>query len=724
MQTNESVAARKKLRQALYIGVLMVGVAVCIAVAVFSGPNPKVSRIEPRPTIEPLTLVFAKQLEARPQRPPFVGPESCSSCHRAIYDGFKQTRHPGTCREVVEAEMPPGFDSKNGLFQSPHANVRFEMSRQGKDFYQTSFYKNPNGVDQRAQARIDLVLGAGGVADDVFLTWRNDGTMQELPMVWLYPSKCWSTSHFDPNSNGDFSRALTVRCFECHNTWAEHVPGSLNQYRREGKLLGVTCESCHGPAGKHVDFHQKNPEAKGNVEIIKPTRLERERQIEVCTQCHSNAMKHLGAAFQFRPGDNLSEHYKTIATTATEEDRVANQITYLRQSKCFQNSQMTCVTCHNPHQPNTAKNSGSSSCAKCHKASDCSDAANIPEPIRADCVSCHMPSYLKINVNFETESDNYVPPLRRIDHRIASHPHARDETLLKFHLQNTDEVSQSEVKGLRQSLVDHYLKEAEACRKTYRFLGVVAALREVVRFEDSIQNRKKLKEAVEFQTNLDLMSTKAQKQLLENNVPAAMTSMQNILNLKPNDAKTHGRIGTEYAKLGQMPKAVEHLKAVSKHDPNDVFGVSMLGWLAYLGGRDEEAIEYYSQAEAIEPREAKLKYHMGLVLARLKRLPEARNKFKEALEIEPDRPDALQAFIFVAIESGQPKEALPYAERIVKMTGSQDVHALMMLADVYQSADMIPHAIQANEIAMKLAPSQDPAAAAKILTSLRSLRGK
>ncbi len=58
------------------------------------------------------------------------------------------------------------------------------------------------------------------------------------------------------------------------------------------------------------------------------------------------------------------------------------------------------------------------------------------------------------------------------------------------------------------------------------------------------------------------------------------------------------------------------------------------------------------------------------------------------------------------------------------MTSSKDIYALMMLADVYQAAEMTTQAIQANEIAMKLARSQDPAAAAKILTSLRTLRNK
>ncbi|HUP81324.1 MAG TPA: multiheme c-type cytochrome, partial [Pirellula sp.] len=409
--------------------------------------------------------------------------------------------------------MPNGFSEDKNTFFSPNSKIQFEMMQQGKDFYQTAKYKGPQG-EQKSTTRIDLVLGAGGTADDVFLSWHDDGTMRELPMVWLYPSQCWSTSHFDPNSGGDFSRPLTIRCFECHNTWAVHVPGTLNQYSRDGRILGVTCESCHGPAANHVDFHQTNPTSKIGTHIVRPSRLERERQIEVCTQCHSNAMKHLGPAFQFRPGYTLANHYKTIETSATEDDRVANQITYLRKSKCFQKSEMACATCHNPHQPSSPSNSGSSNCAKCHQPTHCTDAMNIPAGVRGECVSCHMPSYLKINVNFETESNNYVPPIRRYEHRIAIHNHARDETLLHYYRQRSDGESRAKVHELTEHLVEHFQKEADQAQKEYRYLAVVAALREMVRFKDTPENRKVLQQAVEFQTNLDKYSTTAQRQLL------------------------------------------------------------------------------------------------------------------------------------------------------------------------------------------------------------------
>ena len=325
-------------------------------------------------------------------------------------------------------------------------------------------------------------------------------------------------------------------------------------------------------------------------------------------------------------------------------------------------------------------------------------------------------------MNFETESDNYVPPIRRYDHRIAVHNHARDETLLNHYRQRSDVESQAEVHELTEHLVEHFQREADQAKKEYRYLAVVAALREVVRFKDTPENRKVLQQAVELQTNLDMVSTTAQRQLLDNNVPGAISSFQSILEIKPNDAKAHGRLGIELAKRGEMQKAAEHLQAVAAHDPNDVVGVAMLGWLAYLQQRNQEALAYYEEAEKIEPREAKLHYQKGLVLVRLRRIFEAIENFKKALAIEPNRPDALQAIIAVSLESNQPNEALPFAERVVKLTESKDIHALLMLADVYAAALMKPEAIQANELAMLLAPSQDPSAAAKIAESIKMLR--
>ncbi len=118
--------------------------------------------------------------------------------------------------------------------------------------------------------------------------------MWELPVAWVYANDCWGASGFDRNSGGDHARVLTLRCFECHNTWFEHVQVPLGEYRRDELILGVTCERCHGPSKEHVEFHRKNPKRTKSQHICCPSSLPRERLLEVCTQCHGNAIRHVG----------------------------------------------------------------------------------------------------------------------------------------------------------------------------------------------------------------------------------------------------------------------------------------------------------------------------------------------------------------------------------------------------------------------------------------------
>lgn len=660
--------------------------------------------------IEELTLAMLSPESEYPRnmKPYFVGPQACAECHSQNYEGFQQTKHPFTCRPVTAEKMPDGFTAEKKHLQSVFPEVSFEMTREGAQFFQNSIH-TVHGVTHRTQSSMDLVLGAGGVADDVFLSWKADGHMWELPMAWLYPSHEWAASHFDPHAGGEFSRAMTPRCVECHNTWVEHVPGTINQYRREGAILGVTCEVCHGPAGEHVDFHRNNPGQTSGQRLVATTKLARERHIEVCTQCHSNAMRPKGAPFSYHPGSPLADSFKILPTQVTEDDRVANQISYLRQSRCFQAEEtMNCVTCHNPHKPNDASNSGSASCIKCHTRASCKASDRLPTEVRSDCVSCHMPSYLKININFQTAHDNYVPPIRRTDHRIAVHPHAHDETLLRYYQKFTDEASQQRVQQLTDQLVLHFEREADLCNQQYRFLGAIAARREVVRILDTPQTQQKLHEAVQVHEDLENQFSEAMKRIRDGNPKQGIAIFEQILAINPRDSKAHGRLGTEYAKAGEIARGKQHLEMVAQIDPNDSYGYGMLGWITYLEGNNTQSLKYYQKAEELEPGEPKIKFQKSLTLIRLNRTDEAISSLKQALEIEPLHKEALPTLVQGLLKTGRASEAIPYAERAARASNLLDPNVLAMLAEVYRAASDHDKAAKAYQRAFTLAQRFKP----------------
>src|SRR5262249_29838307 len=146
---------------------------------------------------------------------------------------------------------------------------------------------------------------------------------------------------------------------------------------------------------------------------------------------------------------------------------------------------LTCTTCHDPHRPRQTADSGSlqASCLRCHAPGACGDQPNLPSAVRDQCVGCHMPVYVKINVNFQTEDDDYVPPLTRSEHRIAVYPAARQAVLWEWHRTQPGSVDQEEAARLAKSLVAHWRAEAEDCRRQHRYMGAIAAIREAARFD-------------------------------------------------------------------------------------------------------------------------------------------------------------------------------------------------------------------------------------------------
>jgi tetratricopeptide (TPR) repeat protein len=596
--------------------------------------------------------------------------------------------------------MPPRFASGTGYATRDQA-LRFEMTRSGADFVETAVHATPAG-EQRTPARIDLVYGSGGSADEIYFTWHGD-RLNELPIVWLHPLGRWGEQPFDPHNSGDFSRMTTPRCLECHNTWFTHVPGTENEYKRDHFILGVTCERCHGPGREHVTYHQTHPSADPPQAIVHPGRLPRERQLDLCGQCHHGAARRRGPAFAYRPGEPLEAYFRVNRNKHQEEDRVADQVKYLRQSKCFQrNDTLTCTTCHNPHKPSPGLNKMQGACLKCHEASDCAEQKRLPAGVRGDCVGCHMPRFTRIQVFFHTEDDQYVPAIRPHQHRIGIYPAARQEVLLEYHRKQSSPESRQEAERLGKVLIEHCLGQADAFRKEYRFMAAIGAAREAVRLDPAPATRAKLQEVVAIQAAIDADWYEAVHQMNESRFAEAIETLKRILAVKPDLAKAHGKLGTCYAIAGQDAAAVKHLQAVAQCDPDDAYGYTMLAWLAYLGGRPDEAVESYRRADEIEPYTAKINFQWGLALAKLGRMAEAIKHYRLAVTIDPRDAGGYQALSQALRQEGQPAEALHFARRAARLTQFRDPDILLALAASYldlgrtdEANDMVVRALDA-----------------------------
>ena len=642
--------------------------------------------------------------------PGYVGYQQCTECHAARVKECEPTSHFQTCRVPTAERIPAAFTSGNPaerMLKLPNSDVVFEMyERSGKYFQKASRVGETVGTE----STIDLAYGAKSISDEVYLSWHADGSMWELPAAWVYANNCWGAAAFDRRQGGDFARLLTVRCFECHTTWFQHVPGTVGTYRRDELLLGVTCERCHGPGREHIDFHRKNPEEKKAHSIVYPGGLERERLIEVCTQCHSNSVNHKGPALSFRPGEKLEDHYRTIYPKYNETDRVANQIAPLRDSKCFQHSEMTCITCHDPHLTGQAPHglTFKETCLQCHPPEACKQREKNPPEVADKCVACHMRQYAKINVNFTQADDAFVPPLRRVNHQIQIDPIANDEVLLGWYRTQEDDQSRQLSSQLETRLLEHWRAQGKQHAKQGRFVAAVSAMRESLRIHPNLEeSQKSLQQYILQQQQLDELRAQASA-MRSTNVEKSVELFLKVISIRPDDAGAQGRLGTLYAQLGEREKAVSYLKQVAELDPDDQYGLSMLGWLSYLDKNFEDAAEYYRRADAIEPYSSKINFLWGSSLARIGRNEDAVERLQDSIKSDPKNLDAMRELIDVKMRLNEPQAAADVAEQAARLTQHHSVRELMVLAQCHLALNN--NAIAGEVVALAIQAAQNDAA--------------
>jgi tetratricopeptide (TPR) repeat protein len=677
----------------------------------FARPSP-----EPIPKSAEVARVDQDLIAPVVTNPGYLGSQACAACHAARFDIFKESRHHLACTIPNERTMPAAFNV-GGTVESSEPSIRFAMSHEGDKYLYKLIQETPAGK-RESTANIDLVYGQGGRFDEVYFTWRGN-RLFELPVTWLHPSKEWGNNLLSPHQSGDFTRTTTPRCVECHTTWMGHIPGTSNEYQRETAILGVGCERCHGPGKDHVAFRLANPKGEEASSIVHPANLTRKQRIDLCAQCHSNTANSADLPFTHRPGEPLEKSYQLLPSRFAEDDHVSNQTKYMMESKCFQQSEMTCLTCHDPHKPTNHK-IVADACLKCHQPMHCKEQPRLPMAVRENCTGCHMPARVWMNVHFHTKDERFLPPIRRYQHRIGVHPEATKEVLLAWEKSRPNGAGSAEATRLTKDLVGHWLNEAEKYQKANRFQSEIMAIREAVFFEASPAIKDRLNDATTRQYKLEVGMSEGLSQMAEKKYPAAMTTFTKLLEINPDSAKVHSRLGTLNGMLGKQDLAEKHLRKAGKEDPNVVYPFNMLGWMAYIQNRPAAAVPEFLKALEIAPADDAVMYRLGLAYLRLEKLPEARKTFERLYHLNPNHAGYCQGMSHVLRQQGEFAEAVRYARRAALLSESKVADILLSLCDAYADAGRREEAVASAKDAIRVAES--PEVADRIRQRLQSLQ--
>ena len=321
-----------------------------------------------------------------------MGDTTCLSCHRDK-TSFEGTAHRLTMRLPTRQTIAASFRTGENVLRTPNPNVHFRMDADSTGFFQTAVFGKAPDTSIRTE-RIAYVAGSGRKGQS-FLYWKGDRLFQ-LPVSYWTSLHTWINSpgpgYQDGNVN--FERAIAPRCLDCHATWMEHVPEPtvVNHFRPDSAILGITCERCHAAGREHVAHERSVLHAVSSVRIVNPARLSRARKMEVCSQCHGGLGEPKVPAFSYVAGQ-LLENYLHLEPPPpnAQIDVHGNQVALLTRSRCFRNSQMTCMTCHDVHRQQRDVTALSGRCLACHQEQSCGLYPTRGHALAGRCVDCHMP---------------------------------------------------------------------------------------------------------------------------------------------------------------------------------------------------------------------------------------------------------------------------------------------------------------------------------------------
>ncbi len=589
----------------------------------------------------------------------------------------------------------------------------------------------------------DYVIGSGNHAR-TFVHRAPDGRLMQLPVSW-YADRGgqWAMSPgYDRPAHLDFRRVIDDGCMSCHNGYPRgQVQDEGTGPKFAGDLPeGIDCQRCHGPGQRHVDALATGDVAAARRAIVNPATLDRERQMDVCMQCHLEPTssplpfqirRFEQPPFSYRPGRPLSDAfiYFDHAPASAESDREAsrpssigsrfagrtaaddkhgdkfeiNGAAYrLRKSACFQNSQMTCVTCHNPHDVPRGEKAVQQYVAVCGSCHETPHPGGVPRVAgagpRSTCLDCHMPKRRAEDAVHVVMTDHFIQRLRPardlvaplIEAAAVAVSHYRGDVAL-YYPPALPSTPESEL----------YLALAQVQQGSNLTAGIP-------RLQTAIESHKPTR--VEFYYELARAYAKTMDHA------AVIQWCEAALSHDVNFAPALKEMATAATALGRWDRAVEALQRAVALRPRDSHALADLGNVYLQQHRVDEAIETLQRALALDSSLPRASNTIGLALLSKAtqvgapreaplHLEEAERHFREAIRIQPDLAEAHNNLAnLLAGRQAYPEAASHFEAALRSDPNYADAHhGYGLVLALMQS---YPKAVVALQAAVRLAPSR------------------
>lgn len=351
----------------------------------------------------------------------YIGSDTCKHCHQPEFKAWQGSHHALAMQEANAQTVLGNFENATFKYFDVESTFfkhdgKFMVRTDGPDGKQTDYtIAYTFGVTPLQQY---LIAFPGGRYQALGIAW-DSRPKSEGGQRWFHLYLNEKIDHSDPLHWTGRYQNWNMHCAECHSTnLKKGYDAASDSYHTTFNEINVACESCHGPASRHIDWakqaqppysdHDKGlavklksqwqnawtfPDAKAKF-AHREQRAD-ESLMNVCWSCHARRSTLLANSL---PGLALEDTHNPAFLTQpvyyADGQQRDEDFTWgsFRQSKMFQKG-VTCMDCHEPHGLKL-RAEGNALCTRCHNAAKF-DTKNHhfhkPGSNGAQCINCHAP---------------------------------------------------------------------------------------------------------------------------------------------------------------------------------------------------------------------------------------------------------------------------------------------------------------------------------------------
>ena len=369
------------------------------------------------------------------QEATFVGRETCKECHLNEYNDWLGSDHDKAMDHANDSTVLGNFNNQSIEYNG----MTHKLYKRDNRFY--AYTDGESG--KMEEFEIKYVFGYYPLQQ--YLVEFDRGRMQTLPLTWNSKGSVWYhmaaavyKNEIIEHSNWlhwtNQAQNWNGMCADCHSTnLVKGYDPKTDSYHTTWSEIDVSCEACHGPASKHLEWAAKAEYARETDNnfglLVKTSGIDNKEYVDLCVRCHTRR----GSLSDFHHSADLYNHSIPNLPTSEEyfidgqildEDYVYGSFT---QSKMYMQN-VKCNDCHNVHSTKRLFEDNRL-CTQCHRADDydtynhhfhkskgeagkaviADDGVKFEVGEGTKCINCHMPARFYMGPDYRNDHSFRIP---------------------------------------------------------------------------------------------------------------------------------------------------------------------------------------------------------------------------------------------------------------------------------------------------------------------------